>query len=173
MGGLESRFNALLLEGKSEEALQFWNDNPDFHSTFRPNCLIKYSPSKDSPLHCAVRHEMKVLAAIFLEHGGDPFTRNANGETPVHLVCRSAKFSSRRSKRRAEILQELLDKIVPESYSEEEVVGQGEGAGSVAVKRNRLLESWSEGAGNSGLYAGGSRLNLGVQDKVCVCVCVE
>lgn len=60
MGGLESRFNSLLVEGKAAEAGEMWSENPNLQSSYRPNSQIKFSPHRDSPLHCTARLDMKV-----------------------------------------------------------------------------------------------------------------
>ena len=118
MGGVESQFNTLLVEGKSEEALEMWNTNHELQARHQPNSRIKSSPYRDTPLHCTVRHEMKELMHEFLSRGADPFLSNALGETPLHLVCRTAKISSRRAKKRAEYLQMMLDRIPKEENFE-------------------------------------------------------
>ena len=63
MGGLESKFNGLLVDGRNEEAETMWKENPDLQSRFNPNTQIKFSPTRDTPLHCTARHEMKVGGA--------------------------------------------------------------------------------------------------------------
>ncbi len=63
MGGLESKFNGLLVEGRGEDAELMWNENPDLQNRFRPNSQIKFSPTRDTPLHCTTRHEMQVGVA--------------------------------------------------------------------------------------------------------------
>lgn len=110
MGGTESRFNTLLIEG-SEEAVQMWKENFAFQAKYQLNAQLKASLDRDTPLHCAVRHEMKELIQEFLSNGSDFFAMNGNGETPLHLVCRAGKISSRKAKRRAEFLQMMLDRI--------------------------------------------------------------
>ncbi len=65
MGGLESKFNALLVDGRREEAESIWAENLDLQSRFRPNIQIKASPTRDTPLHCTVRHEMQVGRAYY------------------------------------------------------------------------------------------------------------
>lgn len=111
MGGVESRFNTLLVEGKEEEALEMWEDNFELQAHHQPNTQIKASSYRDTPLHCAVRYEMRKLTAQFASRGGDPFVMNGKGETPLHLVCRSSKSSSRQSKKRADFLKLLLDRV--------------------------------------------------------------
>ena len=203
MGGLESRFTALLVEGseKGEEALEMWKSNADLQANFKPNAPIKSSPVRDTPLHCAARFEMRELLSKFLEIGGDPFVRNSNDETPLHTVCSSAKFSSRRSKRKAGLLQLLLEKI-PE-ISGEDTYNIIRSASSLenGDKGSSILSSWALSSFKSANgvaserksrknNSGGNEFNLGVQDKVrsiacivctlscsscirgCVCVCV-
>lgn len=118
MGGVESRFNTLLVEGKGEEAMQMWKENFQLQAKHQPNTQIKASPHRDTPLHCTLRWEMKELTQEFLSRGADPFIRNGSGETPLHIVCRAAKFSSRRSKRRAEYLQMMLERLPSEEAFE-------------------------------------------------------
>ena len=60
MGGVESRFNALLVDGKVSEAEEMWEANPELQSRYKPNNQIKFSPLRDTPLHCIARLEMKV-----------------------------------------------------------------------------------------------------------------
>ena len=48
-----------------------------------------------------------------MEKGGNPFLKNADDQTPLHLVCRSARNSSRTSKRRGALLETLLSKVCP------------------------------------------------------------
>ena len=122
MGGTESTFNTLLLqEGNVEEqALKIWLQDQQLRESFqqRPNLPLKSSPCRDTPLHCAARKEMKILMLEFLEKGADPLARNSNSETPIHIVCTSARASSRTSKRRYDMLQLLLEKV-PEVCGEE------------------------------------------------------
>jgi len=127
MGSGESRFAQLLAEGNEEEALALWNDSFDLQVNFQPDVQIKASPCRDTPLHCAVRHEMRNLMVEFLSVGANPFVMNGKGETPLHLVCRSSRHSSRTSKKRADFLKLLLDRVpmeepteVTQSYSAKE-----------------------------------------------------
>lgn len=139
MGGVESQFNTLLVEGKEKEALEMWNKNHELQARHQPNSRIKSSPYRDTPLHCTVRHEMKELMHEFLSRGADPFISNALGETPLHLVCRTAKISSRRAKKRAEYLQMMLDRIPKEETFD--VIRS-----AASLERGRSLEkglSWS------------------------------
>ncbi len=118
MGSGESRFPALLVEGNAAEALTLWKDNFDLQVNFQPNVQIKASAFRDTPLHCTVRHEMKELTTEFLSNGADPFAKNGIGETPLHLACRSSRNSSRYSKRKAEFLKLLLDRVPMEQTVE-------------------------------------------------------
>lgn len=113
MGGIESRFNGLLVDGKADDAMEVWTANFHLQTSLQPNAQIKSSPYRDTPLHCSVRWEMKKLMLEFLTRGGDPFATNGIGETPLHIVCRAgdAKISSRRSRKRADFLQLMLDRI--------------------------------------------------------------
>ena len=111
MGSGESRFAQLLAEGNEDEALILWKDNFDLQVNFQPDVQIKASPHRDTPLHCAVRHEMRELTVEFLSVGANPFVMNGKGETPLHLVCRSSRHSSRTSKKRADFLKLLLDRV--------------------------------------------------------------
>ena len=176
MGGIESRFNALLLEGKAEECLDLWHHNTELvQSSYRLDVPIKGSPYRDTPLHCATRAEMKILMHEFLESGADPLARNANGETPLHVVCVSARCSSRTNKRRAELLQLLMDKVVEvcgeDSY---DVITESEspvGQRRRAMSDSRLVKSvdYLEKTGLNGHHK--PRFSLSMQDKVHVCVC--
>ena len=184
MGGIESKFNALLVEGRSDEAKTMWSENTDLQERFQPNQQIKASPKRDTPLHCAVHWEMRELVEEFLKRGGDPFSRNGSGETPIHVVCRTAKFSSRRSKRKLGLLQLMLDKIprisgeqtydvLPGSASLERLSGVGS---SLPSKRSASVSCAEEKVRALTLQGtvGGIRvkdsLNLSVQDKVCLIV---
>lgn len=134
MGGVESKFGSHLVEGKESEALEIWNANFDLQANFQPNAQIKTSPQRDTPLHCAVRSEMKELMVEFLSNGGDPFTTNGIGETSLHIVCRGgAKSSSRRSRKRAEFLQLMLERIPSEENFE--VI---QSSGSTEVNRDSV-----------------------------------
>lgn len=166
MGGVESRFQTLLLEGKTEEAMSMWHNNPEnLQQIFRPNAPIKGSPYRDNSLHCSARHGMKILMHEFLEKGADPFSRNDNGETAMHIVCRTARGSSRTSKRQADLLFLLLDKI-PEvclegSYPTTADLGSKGG-------RSGLAETWPALRGSAQQQEDSleDKLHLGIQDKV-------
>ena len=134
MGGLESRFNTLLVEGRAEEAMTMWEENFELQTRHQPNSQIKASQYRDTPLHCAVRFEMKDMLQEFLTRGGNPFVMNGNEETPLHIVCRAAKISSRKSKKRAEFLRMMLDRIPTEEsfevmYSTSQEMGNSIGRG--------------------------------------------
>lgn len=114
MGGTESRFLGLLVEGNEEEALGLWHRFPELQERLRYDVPVKSSPFRDKPLHCATRNTMKILMLEFLERGADPHARNGSGETSLHIICRSARCSSRTNAKRAELLRLLLDCIIPE-----------------------------------------------------------
>lgn len=180
MGGLESKFNALLVDGRSDEAKTMWDANIDLQERFRPNEQIKSSPKRDTPLHCAVHWEMRELVEEFLKRGGDPFSRNGNLETPIHVVCRSAKFSSRRSKRKLELLKLMLNKIpkisgaqsydvIPGSASLERLKDLGTSSLPSKPKRLSVEEERVRAITLQGQVGGitvNDSLNLGIQDKV-------
>ena len=180
MGGTESRFNTLLIEG-SEDAMQMWKDNFALQAKYQINAQLKASPHRDTPLHCAVRAELRDLIQEFLSNGADPFAMNGIGETPLHLICRAGKISSRRAKRRAEYLQMMLDRIpsaeeggafevVRSSASlERERRGGRGGGGGAAALANGFSSSLSkeEGKRISGRAPVISETNrLGIQDRV-------
>lgn len=180
MGGLESKFNALLVDGRGDEAKTIWDANIDLQERFRPNEQIKSSPKRDTPLHCAVHWEMRELIEEFLKRGGDPFSRNGNLETPIHVVCRSAKFSSRRSKRKLELLKLMLNKIpkisgaqsydvIPGSASLERLKDLGTASLPPKSKRLSVEEERLRAITLQGQVGGitvNDSLNLGIQDKV-------
>ena len=180
MGSVESRFTTLLVEGKEEEALLIWEDTDNFELQvhFQPNVQIKASPHKDTPLHCAVRYEMRELSAQFLSMGGDPFAMNGKGESPLHLVCRSSKNSSRYSKKRAEFLKLLLDRIPMQETCEVIHKPSSVENSLTASSKSSLFGSFfkekDEGkVPNGGLMIGGlvslpdhDAHHLGVQDRV-------
>lgn len=182
MGGIESKFNALLVDGRTDEAKTMWSDNPELQERFQPNSQIKASPKRDTPLHCAVHWEMRELVEEFLKRGGDPFSRNGSGETPIHVVCRSAKFSSRRSKRKLDLLKLMLNKIpnvsceqsydvIPGSVSMEGLKDMKSSSLSI-TKRSSSVSSADDSFKSLTIHGqvGGIKvkdsLNLGVQDKV-------
>ena len=171
MGGTESRFNALLVEGNETEALELWDGFSDLQVRFRPQTPIKSSPYRDMPLHAAVRASMKTLTVEFLRNGADPHARNANGETAIHLVCRSARFSSRTNAFRAELLRQLLERTrVEQNYEDINTIA--------AFAKEDGDPDWKGGSKAPGLQrqrsisAGDIRqlvldpYNLGVEDKV-------
>lgn len=175
MGGTESRFNTLLVEGSESDALELWHSYPDLQERFRPEVPIKSSPHRDKPLHAAARSGMKVLMHEFLERGADPHARNANEETPLHLVCRSARFTSRTNARRAELLKLLLDKICnaseetfEEPANDTEWFSQTMPTASAANRENTgtlTLQRPRSSSSAAGLLAT-DPYNLGVEDKV-------
>ena len=148
--------------------MSMWVSNPEnLQEIFHPNVPIKGSPYRDNPLHCSARHGMKILMHEFLEKGADPFSRNDNGETAMHIVCRTARGSSRTSKRQADLLYLLLDKI-PEVYTCLEasyhVVADPDSKG----ERKRLSETWPALRGSAPQHEDSQedKLHLGIQDKV-------
>lgn len=173
MGGVESRFNTLLVEGRAEEALQLWNENLELQAKHHPNNQIKTSPQRDTPLHCTTRHEMRDLMHEFLTRGADPLATNGLGETSLHIVCRAAKFSSRRAKRRAELLQMMLDRIPGEEgydvirgASSLERRGHGlTGFGEKEQERRRMMMNGASAAAVM-VTTDDDAHHLGTQDKV-------
>lgn len=172
MGGVESRFNALLVEGKADEAMEIWTANFELQTGLQPNAQIKSSPNRDTPLHCSVRWEMKELMLEFLTRGGDPFTTNGIGETPLHIVCRAgdSKISSRRSRKRAEYLRLMLEKIPNEENFEvirtsksnsDSKLGFLKGGGKHPMANGGIM-----GKGSINMMADGDSHHLGAQDKV-------
>ena len=113
MGGVESRFNGLIVDGKEEEAMELWNSHSELQARYKPNLPIKWASRRDTPLLSAARGDMKDIMKEFLSHGADPRGRNADGETALHVVCSSARFSSRTNRLRAELLTMLLDRLSP------------------------------------------------------------
>lgn len=182
MGGVESRFNALLVEGKENEALAIWEDNFELQAYHKPNSQIKSSSYRDTPLHCAIRHEMRELTGQFVSRGGSPFVMNGKGETPLHLVCRSSKASSRQSKKRADYLKLLLDRVpLEESF---EVIRRssslGQASSAISDEKPGLFDSLVKEKKKSVTNGGHSSLvdtlkclpdcdacHLGVLDRVC------
>lgn len=161
MGGIESRFNALLVEGKADEALELWTANFELQTRLQPNAQIKSSPYRDTPLHCSVRWEMKELMLEFLTRGGDPLSTNAVGETPIHIVCRAgdSKISSRRCRKRADVLQLMLERI-PSAEGFENSCSK---PGYSLLKSTRDKKMNGEGVK---VTPGGKAHRLGAQDKV-------
>ena len=125
MGGVESRFSGLIVEGNEQEALELWKGHPDLQARYNPNLPIKSTRCRDTPLHSAARGGMKTLMKELLSHGADPRSKNTNGETPLHLVCSSARFSSRTNQLRAGLLGLLLERLSPYQQGRFEEVGGG------------------------------------------------
>lgn len=125
MGSAESRFNGLLVQGNEKEALDLWQSHPELQAQFRPNLPIKSTRYRDAPLHVAARNDMKLLMQEFLTRGADPRAKNSNGETPLHIVCRSARFSSRANRVRADLLRLLLDRLSPFEQNIHQDIGSG------------------------------------------------
>ena len=157
MGSLESRFNSLIVDGNETEALELWHGHPELQARFRPNLPIKWTQCRDTPLHCAARGAMKVLMHEFLSHGADPRAKNSNGETPLHIVSSSARFSSRTNRLRADLLRLLLDRLSPFEQTKYEDVGNGVLCADETGIAERLS---SAGAGEADPY------NLALMDKV-------
>ena len=181
MGGTESRFNALLVEGDEKEALALWHAQPELQARFRPGVPIKSSPYRDKPLHCAARGSMKVLMHEFLSRGADPRAKNDSGETPLHIVCRSARFSSRTNRLRAELLRLLLDNLPPTDREKYENIGMGVWSTEVKCEgemRSKAGSSLSLGRDSLFSNGAGERLdpyNMAVLDRVSgkMCVCIS
>jgi ankyrin repeat/IBR domain-containing protein 1 len=155
MGGVESRFNGLLVGGNEKEALELWHSHPDLQARFRPQLPIKSSPHRDTPLHSAARGSMKVVMEELLSNGADPRTKNANGETPLHIVCSSARFSSRTNRLRAELLRLLLDRLEPFEQGREVgngVLGTGDGEASVAGEADPYRLALTDKSNNTPLH---------------------
>ena len=117
MGNVETRFHQLLLSGDHEQALHFWTENKDFQSRLDMRTPVRYSPTKDPPLHCILRvgnyrqSFLKILMHEFIEKGADPLLQNAANETTLHVVCCSQRHSARENKARREILEILLGEL--------------------------------------------------------------
>lgn len=173
MGGIESRFNALLVEGKSEgEALQMWHENTELQSRYRLNAPVKSSPDRDTPLNLVTRAEMTALLKEFLARGADPLCPNAKGLTSLHVACVSARCGSRTGQRRAEILKLLLDKAVERcGKARHHAVPPSELNSSASSSGLwRILtdpRDWLWGSASEERTSGGDReFDLGIQDKV-------
>ena len=148
MGNLESKLVTLLQEKRLKEALEFWIDHPELQAKVDPNSPMKYRwnhENQDTPLHCVARNGSKPLLWLLLNKGGDPFVRNAKGETPMHIVCTSSKHDSKTNAVRADLLEVLLTKI-PE----------------VTVETTYEIISMEEAP----ISCIEDKLNLGVVDKV-------
>ena len=113
MGGVETKLVGLLQDKKLGEALELWLDNPKLRERIDPNAPMKWSWNQDAdtPLHYAARYGSKPLLWLLLSKGGDPFVRNAKGETPMHIVCTSSKHDSKTDAVQADMLEVLLTKI--------------------------------------------------------------
>lgn len=117
MGTVESRFHQLLLSGDHEQAVQFWTENKDFQSRLDLKTPVRYSPTKDPPLHCILRvgnyrqSFLKILMHEFIEKGVDLLYQNADNETIMHVVCCSQRHSARENRARREILEILLGEL--------------------------------------------------------------
>ena len=155
MGGVGSRFHSLIVEGNEKEALELWHAHPDLQASLDPNLPIKSTPYRDTPLHSAARGCMKVLMHELLSHGADPRGKNSNGETPLHIVCSSTRFSSRTNRLRADLLALLLDKLSPFEQGKYEEMGSG-------------VLCQADGAYGGGLTSAGEAdpYNLALTDKV-------
>ena len=100
MGSLESKLVTLLQQGRQKEALEFWIDHPELQEKINPNSRVKehrwhQQDRQDTALHIAARYGSKPLLWLLLSKGGDPFVRNAKGETPMHIVCTLSKHDSK------------------------------------------------------------------------------
>ena len=107
---MESKLVSLLEEKKHKEALELWFDNPALQDSIDPNAHIG-NDYGGTPLHCAAKNRSKPLLWLLLNKGGDPFVRNAKGETPIHVVCTSSKHDSITNAIQADLLEVLLTKI--------------------------------------------------------------
>ena len=95
-----------------------WDSKLNLLHRYNPNAPIRgWSTSGDTPLHCAARSGMQIVVSRLMEQGGNPFLKNQKDQTPLHLVCTSARNSSRTSKKRAAILEMLLSKVAPPASS--------------------------------------------------------
>lgn len=117
MGSLESRFHHILVDGDLEQAVELWNDNADLQTKLNINSPVRYSNTKDPPLHCILRVGnyrqpfLKILMHHFLEKGADPLLKNGDNQTAIHVLCCSQRHSARENKARREILEILLDRL--------------------------------------------------------------
>lgn len=125
MGGVESRFNSLIVDGNEKEALELWHSQPELQARYNPSLPIRGTSRRDTPLHSAARGSMKILMHELLSCGADPRSRNSDGETPLHVVCSSTRFSSRTNRLRAELLTMLLDRLSPFEQGRHEEIGNG------------------------------------------------
>eukprot|EP00731_Ephydatia_muelleri_P020035 Em0012g860a len=156
MGGLETKLVSLLQDRKLAEALELWLDNPKLREQIDPNGPMKWTGNKDgdTPLHCAARYGSKPILWLLLSKGGDPFVRNAKGETPMHIVCTSSKHDSASDAVQADLLEVLLSKI-PEVTGEKtyEIISDMEQEND----GDRLVSTFK--------YTCEDELNLGIVDK--------
>ncbi|CAB0029114.1 unnamed protein product [Trichogramma brassicae] len=67
------------LDGVVERFLELGQD---------PDCLTQESSPVDPPLHLTLRHERKETFELLLRRGADPNSTDAEGSTPLHVVCR-------------------------------------------------------------------------------------
>ena len=117
MGGIESKFHDLLLQGKAEEALETWVQSEYLQTKVDANTIVRKSKAKDPLLHCLLRNgdyhqiQVKLLAEEMLSKGADPLRLNEEKETALHVVCCSQRHSARLSRMRKEVLELLLDKL--------------------------------------------------------------
>ena len=154
MGSLESKLVTLLQQGRQKEALEFWIDHPGLQEKINPNSRVKehrwhQQDRQDTALHIAARYGSKPLLWLLLSKGGDPFVRNAKGETPMHIVCTSSKHDSKTDAVQADMLEVLLTKI-PEVTGEDTY---------------EILTAEGE-SGATPMSNCDDKLNLGIADKV-------
>ena len=111
MGGVDSKIEEFLIEGRQDKALELYYNDETIHEQINPNARIYRSPHGDTPLLCAARYGMKELLDILLQKGGNPHIANKKKETAFHLVCKFSQSiaSSRKSRRRTEMLLRLLE----------------------------------------------------------------
>ena len=158
MGGLETKLVSLLQDRKLAEALELWLDNPKLREQIDPNAPMKWTGNKygDTPLHCAARYGSKPILWLLLSKGGDPFVRNAKGETPMHIVCTSAKHDSATDAVQADLLEVLLSKIP-------EVTGENT---YEIISNVEKEDDGGDRIASTPKYTCEDELNLGIVDKV-------